>query len=150
MPTDGSVAELVASSPGRAPLVLLRGGHFVNAPKIVTDDFPAYDAPRIGDSARNGSVRQGPIDSRHDHLQRLSAALEATGDYAVRLMEYRTKPPELHIRRLGPARLTEDVGAECDRDGAWWLTWSWGERICRADDTSTALASIGRVLTIRD
>ncbi|WP_344592723.1 hypothetical protein [Actinomadura vinacea] len=72
--------------------------------------------------------------------------MEATGDYTARLMG----PAELHVRRTGAARLVEDIGAERDRDGAWWLLWSWGERICRADDIPAALASIARVLAIRD
>jgi hypothetical protein len=112
-------------------------------------DIPA-DAPRNGDGACNGSARPSAIDPRHDYLKRLVTALEATGDYAVWLMEHRAKPPEVHISRLGAARLVEDVGAECDGDGSWWLTWSWGERICRAEEIPTALASIGRVLTVRD
>ncbi|XVQ10006.1 hypothetical protein ACQP1W_47085 [Spirillospora sp. CA-255316] len=86
---------------------------------------------------------------RHDHLRRLGEALEATGDYTVRLMEHPTKPTELHIGRTGAARLVEDIGAERDGDGSWWLLWSWGERICRADDIPAALASIARVLAIR-
>jgi hypothetical protein len=80
-------------------------------------------------------------------LQRLGEALEATGDYTVRLIEQRA---ELHVSRTGAARLVEDIGAERDRDGVWWLLWSWGERICRADDIPAALASIARVLALRD
>ncbi|MFC5745204.1 hypothetical protein [Actinomadura rugatobispora] len=81
------------------------------------------------------------------YLQRLGEALEATGDYTVRLIEH---PTALHVGRTGAARLVEDIGAERDRDGVCWLLWSWGERICRADDIPTALASIARVLALRD
>jgi hypothetical protein len=93
---------------------------------------------------------QASIDPRHEHLRRLREALEAVGDYSVRLLEDGAMPLSLHVGRLGTTRLTEDIGAECDRDGTWLLTWSWGDRICAADDTTTALASIRRVLSLRD
>lgn len=113
-------------------------------------DLLAFDTPRAGDSDPNGFTSRGVLDPRPEHLRRLGDALDATGDYAVRLMEYRTKPPELHVSRKGAARLVEDIGAECDGDDVWWLLWSWGERMCRADDIPAALESIGRVLSVRD
>jgi hypothetical protein len=125
----------------------MRRSHGDRKRRYELHDFPSPEGRRTGNSGDSGQYAL--VDRRHDHLQRFGDALTATGDYVVRIVEHRTKPPELHVRRVGTARLTEDIGAECDRDGTWYLIWSWGERICRADDIKTARVSIGHVLTIR-
>ncbi|MFC4912281.1 hypothetical protein [Actinomadura gamaensis] len=110
-------------------------------------DVATFDVPRGSDELpdRTGAFRQ----DRMERLTTLGKALESTGNYSVRLLEHRAETPTLHVRRLGVARLSEDIGTEPGEDDVWYLTWSWGERVCRADDIETAMTSIGNVLTIR-
>jgi hypothetical protein len=41
--------------------------------------------------------------------------------------------------------MSEEIGC-AERDGDWWLFWSWGEPICRATDLEYAVRAVRRVV----
>ena len=56
-------------------------------------------------------------------------------------------PTRVRVCLPGVALLAEIVTIKPDEREALTLYWSWGDRICSASDTATAVASIKHVVT---
>ncbi len=51
------------------------------------------------------------------------------------------------VQNRSVSRLSDAVYAAPDREGAWWLWWSWADQIAPIDDVSEAAFKIAYVLT---
>jgi hypothetical protein len=77
-------------------------------------------------------------------LDDLVAELEQRG-FAARVLATSGKL-RLWVQNLSASQLSDAVYAAPDPGGAWWLWWSWGDRIAPIADVETAAFKIGYVL----
>jgi len=54
--------------------------------------------------------------------------------------------PSVYVVNPAARALEENVYVLRGKDGLWWFTWSWAERIAIADDLDAAATAIARVL----
>jgi hypothetical protein len=78
-------------------------------------------------------------------LQNLKARTEALGLVGRIVQTGRTVPPVLVVINPYSDAMSEEIGC-AERDGDWWLFWSWGEPICRATDLEYAVRAVRRVV----
>jgi hypothetical protein len=78
-------------------------------------------------------------------LQTLKPHVEAVGLVGRIVQTSTAEPPVLMVINPYSDSLSEDVGCG-ERDGDWWLFWSWGEPICRAGDVEYAARALRRVV----
>ena len=78
-------------------------------------------------------------------LDDLAAELDRRG-FAARVLANGDKL-RIWVQNRSISRLTDAVYAAPDGDGAWWLWWSWADRIAPIDDVSEAAFKIAYVLT---
>jgi hypothetical protein len=74
--------------------------------------------------------------------------LRDSGFTAVRVPAARH--PCLSVINRAVAQLSENIYAAPAVDGAWWLWWSWAERIGPLDDIEPVAAKITHVLSPRN
>lgn len=79
-------------------------------------------------------------------LRELKRHAEAAGLAARVVQTSRSTPPVLVLVNPEARQLSQEIG--CRERGAddWWLHWSWGDPIARADDPAAAMTAIRRVL----
>lgn len=80
------------------------------------------------------------------YLERLGAELQHRG-MRLRLEMPLERTPRLHVLPPDVAVLSESIGVEFTMDG-WFFIWSWGERICSAEDVTGTADMITRVLYV--
>jgi hypothetical protein len=79
-------------------------------------------------------------------LQDLKQRAEAAGLVGRVVQTARTTPPVLVVINPHSRSLSEEISCRERGDGDWWLFWSWGDPICRADDLEHATAAVRRVV----
>jgi hypothetical protein len=77
-------------------------------------------------------------------LDDLVSELEQHG-FAARVLATGGKL-RLWVQNMSASQLSDAVYAAPDSDGAWWLWWSWADRIAPVDDIQTAAFKISYVL----
>jgi hypothetical protein len=83
-------------------------------------------------------------------LQELKRHAEAAGLAARVVQTTRSTPPVLVLVNPDVRQLSEEIACRERDAGDWWLHWSWGDPIARADDPAAAMVAIRRVLEHRD
>ena len=78
-------------------------------------------------------------------LDDLAAALDVRG-FAARVLVSGDKL-RMWVQNRSVSWLSDAVYAAPDGDGAWWLWWSWEDKIVPIDDVSEAAFKIAYVLT---
>jgi hypothetical protein len=80
------------------------------------------------------------------HLHEVRKRAEEAGLLSRVVQASRSMPPVLVVVNPDAGRLCEEITCVRRGDGEWWLTWSWGDPICRADDVDGAAAAVLRVV----
>jgi hypothetical protein len=80
-----------------------------------------------------------------DRLQALAADLGRRG-FSVRLV-LTSGRLRLWVENRSVPQLSEVVYAAPADDGAWWLWWSWADRLASIEDVDDAAVRIAHVLT---
>lgn len=80
------------------------------------------------------------------HLHEVRKRTEEAGLLGRVVQTSRSRPPVLVVVNPDAGRLSEEITCEKRGDGEWWLMWSWGDPICRAEDTDGAAAAVLRVV----
>jgi hypothetical protein len=80
------------------------------------------------------------------HLQNVKKCAEETGLVGRVVQTDRARPPVLVVINPYAHAMSEEIACSLRDDGDWWLHWSWGEPICRADDLDAAAAAVRRVV----
>jgi hypothetical protein len=78
-------------------------------------------------------------------LDDLAAELDQRG-FTARVLVSGDKL-RMWVQNRSVSRLSDAVYAAPDREGAWWLWWSWADQIAPIDDVSEAAFNIAYVLT---
>jgi hypothetical protein len=78
-------------------------------------------------------------------LQDLKTHVEAIGLVGRVVQTSTAQPPVLVVINPYSDSMSEEISCG-ERDGDWWLFWSWGEPICRAWDVEYAARAMRGVV----